>query len=57
MQESERGAMAGSELEYYVFQNGYREAQDKGYAGLRPAGGRSPFKVRRLFATTPTRFR
>ena len=31
--------MAGSELEYYVYQHSYRDAQDKGYAGLRPAGG------------------
>ncbi len=31
-------AMAGSELEYYVFQDSYREANDKAYANLRPAG-------------------
>ena len=30
--------MAGSELEYYLFQNSYREAASKGYSGLEPAG-------------------
>ncbi len=31
-------AMAGSELEYYVFQDSYREALEKSYNHLRPAG-------------------
>lgn len=31
-------AMAGSELEYYVFRDSYRAAAQKGYAGLEPAG-------------------
>ncbi|HZR45942.1 MAG TPA: glutamine synthetase family protein [Candidatus Manganitrophaceae bacterium] len=31
-------AMASSELEYYIFQNGYRDAAAKGYRGLEPAG-------------------
>ena len=31
-------ALAASELEYYVFQDPYREAAAKGYAGLTPAG-------------------
>jgi glutamine synthetase len=30
--------MVGSELEYYIFEDNYREAADKGYAALRPAG-------------------
>ncbi len=30
--------MAGSELEYYLFRNSYREAAAKGYSGLEPAG-------------------
>lgn len=30
--------MAGSELEYYVFCNSYREAQTQGYSQLEPAG-------------------
>ncbi len=29
---------AASELEYYIFETGYREAMDAGYSGLRPAG-------------------
>ncbi len=31
-------AMAGSELEYYLFETNYREASDKGYENLKPAG-------------------
>lgn len=31
-------AMAASELEYYLFQNSYRDAAAKGYATLEPAG-------------------
>ncbi len=31
-------ASAGSELEYFLFENGYREAAQKHYADLRPAG-------------------
>ena len=31
-------AMGGSELEYYLFQNSYREAAEQGYRGLRSAG-------------------
>jgi len=31
-------AMAGSELEYYIFKNSYRDAAAKGYHGLEPAG-------------------
>jgi len=31
-------AMAGSELEYYLFHDSYREAAAAGYAGLEPAG-------------------
>ncbi len=31
-------AMAGSELEYYLFQNSYRDAAAKNYSGLEPAG-------------------
>jgi len=31
-------AMAGSELEYYLFQTSYRAAMDQGYRGLQPAG-------------------
>ncbi len=31
-------AQAGSELEYYIFQNSYREAAQQGYSGLEPAG-------------------
>ena len=31
-------AMAGSELEYYVFRNSYREAMEKEYRDLTPAG-------------------
>jgi len=31
-------AMAGSELEYYIFNNSYRQAADSGYTGLEPAG-------------------
>lgn len=31
-------AMAGSELEYYIFKNSYRDAAAKGYNGLEPAG-------------------
>jgi glutamine synthetase len=31
-------AMTGSELEYYIFNNGYRDAASKGYHGLEPAG-------------------
>jgi glutamine synthetase len=31
-------AMAASELEYYIFQNSYRDAAHKGYAGLEAAG-------------------
>lgn len=30
--------MAGSELEYYIFQDSYREALKKGYTDLEPAG-------------------
>jgi len=31
-------AIAASELEYYIFRNSYRDAAEKGYAGLEPAG-------------------
>lgn len=31
-------AMAGSELEYYLFEDSYRAAMDKSYSGLQPAG-------------------
>ncbi len=31
-------AMAGSEVEYFIFQNTYRQAAAAGYAGLEPAG-------------------
>ena len=31
-------AMAASELEYYIFQDSYRDAARKGYQGLTPAG-------------------
>jgi glutamine synthetase len=31
-------AMGASELEYYLFEDSYREANDKSYAKLRPAG-------------------
>lgn len=31
-------AMAGSEIEYYIFRNSYREAAEKAYHGLKPAG-------------------
>src|SRR6185295_5071344 len=31
-------AMAGSELEYYLFHDSYREAAAAGYSGLEPAG-------------------
>ena len=31
-------AMAGSELEYYLFTNSFRQAAGAGYAGLEPAG-------------------
>lgn len=31
-------AMAGSELEYYIFNNSYREAAKAGYSALEPAG-------------------
>jgi glutamine synthetase len=31
-------AMAGSELEYYLFQDTYRAAMEKSYSGLQPAG-------------------
>src|SRR3972149_748840 len=31
-------AMAGSELEYYLFQNSYRDAATRNYSGLEPAG-------------------
>ncbi|HUS23475.1 MAG TPA: glutamine synthetase family protein [Candidatus Binatia bacterium] len=31
-------AMGASELEYYLFQNSYREASEKQYSGLTPAG-------------------
>lgn len=31
-------AMAGSELEYYLFQTGYREAAERDYRDLHPAG-------------------
>ncbi|UCC53312.1 MAG: glutamine synthetase, partial [Anaerolineaceae bacterium] len=31
-------AKAGSELEYYIFEDSYREAYDKGYANLKTAG-------------------
>lgn len=31
-------AMAGTELEYYLFETSYREAHAKGYQGLQPAG-------------------
>ena len=31
-------AMAGSELEYYIYKNAYRDAAAKGYNGLEPAG-------------------
>ncbi|MBI1818886.1 MAG: glutamine synthetase, partial [Nitrospirae bacterium] len=30
--------MAASELEYYIFQNSYRDASARGYSGLEPAG-------------------
>ena len=30
--------MVGSELEYYIFEDNYRDAAHKGYAGLQPAG-------------------
>ena len=30
--------MAGSEVEYFIFQNSYRQAAKAGYAGLEPAG-------------------
>ena len=32
------GAMAASELEYYLFQNSYHDAARKGHQGLEPAG-------------------
>ena len=32
------GAMAASELEYYLFQNSYRDAAQKAYQNLEPAG-------------------
>lgn len=32
------GARAGSELEYYLFDDSYRSAADRNYAGLTPAG-------------------
>lgn len=31
-------AMAGSELEYYIYKNSYRDAAAKAYSGLEPAG-------------------
>lgn len=31
-------AMAASELEFYLYADSYREANDRGYQGLRPAG-------------------
>jgi glutamine synthetase len=31
-------AKAGSELEYYLFEETYRDASEKGYAGLKPVG-------------------
>ena len=31
-------AMAGSELEYYIFNNSYRQAAAAGYTGIEPAG-------------------
>lgn len=31
-------AMAASELEFFLYDDTYREANDKGYSGLRPAG-------------------
>ncbi|HTP41852.1 MAG TPA: glutamine synthetase, partial [Nitrospiria bacterium] len=31
-------AMAGSELEYYIYNNSYRDAAARGYDGLEPAG-------------------
>jgi len=31
-------AMAGTELEYYLFQNSYRSAAESGYRGLKPVG-------------------
>jgi glutamine synthetase len=31
-------AMAGSELEYYIYKNSYRDAAARGYDGLEPAG-------------------
>ena len=31
-------ALAASELEYYIFRDSYRDAAQKGYAGLEPAG-------------------
>ena len=37
-QEAGYQVMAGSELEYYLFRNSYREAASKGYSGLEPAG-------------------
>ncbi|MEX2287687.1 MAG: glutamine synthetase family protein [Planctomycetaceae bacterium] len=33
-----RSAKAGSELEYYLFEDSYREAFDKKYTGLQPVG-------------------
>ena len=30
--------MAGSELEYYIFHNSYRQAAAQGYTALEPAG-------------------
>ena len=30
--------MAGSELEYFLFENSYRQAAESGYTGLKPAG-------------------
>lgn len=36
--ELERVAMAGTELEYYLFENTYRDAHAKKYQGLQPAG-------------------
>jgi len=32
-------ARGASELEYYVYEDSYRQAQEHGYANLRPAGG------------------
>lgn len=31
-------AMAGSELEYFLFENSYRQAAESGYTALKPAG-------------------